>query len=170
MKIGCNFGDMPEVPLEDYDEERGEHAYKGCFWSMVLALATFLIVSVILLTSCTTTKVVEVERVKTDTTYITKWQRDSVWLHDSIHVTERGDTVRIERWHTKWRDRLRVDTIYRATHDTIPQPYEVVKEVPAELSWWQRVRLWLGNVVLLALLAVAVYYGVKCYKVYKYRL
>jgi hypothetical protein len=114
--------------------------------------------------------VVEVEKVRTDTTYITKWQRDSVWLHDSIHVTERGDTVRIERWHTKWRDRLRVDTIYRATHDTIPQPYEVVKEVPAPLSWWQRVRLWLGNVVLLALLAVAVYYGVKCYKVYKYRL
>jgi hypothetical protein len=63
-----------------------------------------------------------------------------------------------------------VDTIYRATHDTIPQPYEVVKEVPAPLSWWQRVRLWLGNVVLLALLGVAVYYGVKCYKVYKYRL
>ena len=161
---------MPEVPREDYDEERGEHAYKGCFWSMVLALATFLIVSVILLTSCTTTKVVEVEKVRTDTTYITKWQRDSVWLHDSIHVTERGDTVRIERWHTKWRDRLRVDTIYQAKTDSIPQPYEVVKEVPAELSWWQRVRLWLGNVVLLALLAVAVYYGVKCYKVYKYRL
>ena len=161
---------MPEVPREDYDEERGEHAYKGCFWSMVLALATFLIVSVILLTSCTTTKVVEVERVKTDTTYITKWQRDSVWLHDSIHVTERGDTVRIERWHTKWRDRLRVDTIYQAKTDSIPVPYWKIKEVPAPLSWWQRVRLWLGNVVLLALLAVAVYYGVKCYKVYKYRL
>ena len=170
MKIGCNFGDMPEVPREDYDEERGEHAYKGCFWSMVLALATFLIVSVILLTSCTTTKVVEVERVKTDTTYITKWQRDSVWLHDSIHVTERGDTVRIERWHTKWRDRLRVDTIYQAKTDSIPVPYWKIKEVPAPLSWWQRVRLWLGNVVLLALLAVAVDYGVKCYKVYKYRL
>ena len=161
---------MPEVPREDYDEERGEHAYKGCFWSMVMALATFLIVSVILLTSCTTTKVVEVEKVRTDTTYITKWQRDSVWLHDSIHVTERGDTVRIERWHTKWRDRLRVDTIYQAKTDSIPVPYEVVKEVPAPLSWWQRVRLWLGNVVLLVLLAVAVYYGVKCYKVYKYRL
>ena len=170
MKIGCDYGDMPEVPHEDYDEERGEHAYKGCFWSMVLALATFLIVSVILLTSCTTTKVVEVERVKTDTTYITKWQRDSVWLHDSIHVTERGDTVRIERWHTKWRDRLRVDTIYRAKTDSIPVPYWKIKEVPAPLSWWQRVRLWLGNVVLLALLGVAIYYGVKCYKVYKLRL
>ena len=170
MKIGCDYGDMPEVPREDYDEERGEHAYKGCFWSMVLALATFLIVSVILLTSCTTTKVVEVERVRTDTTYITKWQRDSVWLHDSIHVTERGDTVRIERWHTKWRDRLRVDTIYRAKTDSIPVPYWKIKEVPAPLSWWQRVRLWMGNVVLLALLGVAIYYVVKCYKVFKLRL
>ena len=170
MKIGCDYGDMPEVPREDYDEERGEHAYKGCFWSMVLALATFLIVSVILLTSCTTTKVVEVERVKTDTTYITKWQRDSVWLHDSIHVTERGDTVRIERWHTKWRDRLRVDTIYRAKTDSIPVPYWKIKEVPAPLSWWQKLRLWMGNVVLMALLGVAIYYGVKCYKVYKLRL
>ena len=137
---------------------------------MVLALATFLIVSVILLTSCTTTKVVEVERVRTDTTYITKWQRDSVWLHDSIHVTERGDTVRIERWHTKWRDRLRVDTIYRAKTDSIPVPYWKIKEVPAPLSWWQRVRLWMGNVVLLALLGVAIYYVVKCYKVFKLRL
>jgi hypothetical protein len=137
---------------------------------MVLALATFLIVSVILLTSCTTTKVVEVEKVRTDTTYITKWQRDSVWLHDSIHVTERGDTVRIERWHTKWRDRLRVDTIYQAKTDSIPVPYEVTKEVPAPLSWWQRVRLWLGNAVLLALLAVAVYYGYRFYKVWRFRL
>ena len=129
-------------------------------WSVFLMLLAWL-------TSCTTTKVVEVEKVRTDTTYITKWQRDSVWFHDSIHVTERGDTVRIERWHTKWRDRLRVDTIYRATHDTIPQPYEVVKEVPAELSWWQRVRLWLGNAVLLALLGVVGYYGWRLWRVFK---
>ena len=170
MKIGCDYGDMPEVPREDYDEERGEHAYKGCFWSMVLALATFLIVSVILLTSCTTTKVVTVEKVRTDTTYITKWQHDSVWKHDSILVSEKGDTVRIEKWHTEYVEREVHDTLYQAKTDSIPVPYEVVKEVPAPLSWWQRVRLWLGNVVLLVLLAVAVYYGVKCYKVYKLRL
>jgi hypothetical protein len=170
MKIGYNFGDMPEVPREDYDEERGEHAYKGCFWSMVLALATFLIVSVILLTSCTTTKVVEVEKVRTDTTYITKWQRDSVWLHDSIHVTEKGDTVRIERWHTKYVEKQVHDTTYVATHDTIPQPYEVVKEVQAELSWWQRVRLWLGNAVLLVVIVFVGHWILKIYKVWKYGL
>lgn len=171
MKIACDYGDMPEVPREDYDEEKSDKAYKGCFWSLVLSIVTFVIVSaVLLLTSCTTTKVVEVERVRTDTTYITKWQRDSVWLHDSIRVREKGDSVWVERWHTQWRDRLRVDTVYRATHDTIPAPYPETEYVEKELSWWQKLRLWLGNIVLLTLLAVAVYYVVKCYKVYKLRL
>ena len=170
MKIACDWGDMPEVPREDYDEEKSDRAYKGCFWSLVLSILTFVIVSVLLLTSCTTTKVVEVEKVRTDTTYITKWQRDSVWLHDSIRVREKGDSVWVERWHTQWRDRLRVDTIYRATHDTIPAPYPETEYVEKELSWWQKLLLWLGNIVLLALLGVAIYYVVKCYKVYKLRL
>lgn len=161
---------MPEVPREDYDEGKSDKAYKGCFWSLVLSIVTFVIVSVLLLTSCTTTKVVEVERVKTDTTYITKWQRDSVWLHDSIRVREKGDSVWVERWHTKFVEREVHDTLYQAKTDSIPVPYEVIKEVPAPLSWWQRVRLWLGNIVLLALLGVAVYYGYRFYKVWRFRL
>lgn len=170
MKIACDYGDMPEVPREDYDEEKSDRAYKGCFWSLVLSIVTSVIVSVLLLTSCTTTKVVEVERVRTDTTYITKWQRDSVWLHDSIRVREKGDSVWVERWHTKYVERLRVDTIYRAAHDTIPAPYPETEYVEKELTWWQKLRLWLGNVVLLALLGVAVYYGYRFYKVWRFRL
>jgi hypothetical protein len=54
-----------------------------------------------------------------------------------------------------------------ATHDTIPQPYEVVKEVPAELSWWQRVRLWLGNAVMLALIGFVGYYGWRLWRVFQ---
>ena len=161
-----DYGEMPEVPREDYDEGKGEKAYKGCFWSLVLAVAIVIVAA--LLGSCTTTKVVEVEKVKTDTTYITKWQRDSVWLHDSIQVTEKGDTVRIEKWHTKYIEKQLHDTTYVATRDTIPQPYEVVKEVPADLSWWQRVRLWLGNAVLLALLGVVGYYGWRLWRVFKF--
>lgn len=170
MKIACDYGDMPEVPREDYDEGKSDKAYKGCFWSLVLSIVTFVIVSVLLLTSCTTTKVVEVEKVRTDTTYITKWQWDSVWLHDSIRVREKGDSVWVERWHTKFVEREVHDTLYQAKTDSIPVPYEVIKEVPAPLSWWQRVRLWLGNIVLLALLGVAVYYGYRFYKVWRFRL
>ena len=42
----------------------------------------------------------------TDTDYITKQQRDSFYLHDSIHIKERGDTVWIERWHTRCENHL----------------------------------------------------------------
>lgn len=161
----------PNDPWQ-YDPYKGmseeDRMKAGCFQGVFFVIAFLMgLIICALLSSCSTTKVVEVERVKTDTTYITKWQRDSVWLHDSIHVTEKGDTVKIERWHTKYIEKQVHDTTYVATHDTIPQPYEVVKEVPAELSWWQRVRLWLGNMVLLALLGVVGYYGWRIWKVYR---
>ena len=161
----------PNDPWQ-YDPYKGmseeERMKAGCFQVVFFVLA-FLIGLIIcaLLSSCSTTRVVEVEKVRTDTTYITKWQRDSVWLHDSIHVTERGDTIRIDRWHTKYIEKQVHDTTYVATHDTIPQPYEVVKEVPAELSWWQRVRLWLGNAVLLALIGFVGYYGWRLWRVFQ---
>ena len=133
--------------------------------AIVVWLAVLLLIA--LLTNCTSTKYVEVEKVRTDTTYITKWQKDSVWLHDSIHVKEKGDTVMIERWHSKWRDRLRVDTIYQATHDTIPAPYPVTEYVEKDLNWWQRLRLWIGNIGLIAILGVIGYYGVKLWRRFK---
>lgn len=115
-----------------------------------------VILVALLLVGCKTKeKVVTVEKVRNDTTYITKHQRDSVWLHDSIHVTEKGDTIRIERWHTKYVEKATHDTLYQATHDTIPQPYPVEKLVERELSWWQQTRMHLGE-ALLALAGIAV--------------
>ena len=126
-----------------------EASYRCCWWGFWLFIALLVVGW---LTSCTTTRVVTVERVKNDTTYITKQQRDSIWLHDSIHVTERGDTISIERWHTKYIEREVHDTLYRAKTDSIPVPYEVIKEVPAELSWWQTARIHLANILLYAIL------------------
>jgi len=115
-----------------------------------------VILVALLLVGCKTKeKVVTVEKVRNDTTYITKHQRDSVWLHDSIHVTEKGDTIRIERWHTKYIEKATHDTLYQATHDTIPQPYPVEKLVERELTWWQQTRMHLGE-ALLAIAGIAV--------------
>ena len=151
-----------------YDDFDRQEALKRVMKFLIIWLAFLIAIS--LLASCKQVEYVTVEKVRTDTTYITKWQKDSVWLHDSIHVKEKGDTVMIERWHTQWRDRLRVDTIYRATHDTIPQSYpvETIKMVEKELSWWQRLRLWIGNIGLIAILGVIGYYGVKLWRVYKF--
>lgn len=118
-------------------------------------LCLIILVAVLLVGCKTKERVVTVEKVRNDTTYITKHQRDSVWLHDSIHVTEKGDTIRIERWHTKYVEKATHDTLYQATHDTIPQPYPVEKLVERELSWWQQTRMHLGE-ALLALAGIAV--------------
>lgn len=118
-------------------------------------LCLVILVALLLVGCKTKERVVTVEKVRTDTTYITKHQRDSVWLHDSIHVTEKGDTIRIEKWHTKYVEKATHDTLYQATHDTIPQPYPVEKLVERELSWWQQTRMHLGE-ALLALAGIAV--------------
>ena len=67
--------------------------------------------------------------------YITKTDTfvkiDSVNIKDSIYVTQKGDTVRIERWRVEYRDRWREkivrDTIFRT--DTISVPYPVEKKL-----------------------------------------
>ena len=115
-----------------------------------------LIMLLIFLGSCTTTKVVTVEKVKTDTTYITKQQRDSIWLHDSIHVSEKGDTIRIEKWHTKYIEREVHDTLYRAKTDSIPIPYEVIKEVPRQKTLLERAVVCAGIIAIMILILIVV--------------
>ena len=123
-------------------------------------MKNYFIISAFLLmfASCTTTKVVTVEKVKIDTTYITKWQRDSVWLHDSTIVRDKGDTVLVEKWHTKYKEKQVHDTLYKSRVDSIPVPYPVEKLVEKELTWWQQTRLHLANIILCLLGVAAVWW------------
>ena len=104
------------------------------------------------LTGCKTVEYVPVTVVehKTDSIYFTQVQRDSIWMHDSIRVSEKGDTVRIEKWHTKYIEKQVHDTTYVAKHDSIPVPYEVIKEVPAKLSKTEKGLMWTGLLSILA--------------------
>lgn len=120
-----------------------------------------LVVIIILLAclsfcGCTKTEYVTVEKIRTDTTYITKHQRDSIWLHDSVMVSEKGDTIRIEKWHTKYVSKEVHDTLYLATHDTIPQPYPVTQYVEKPLSKIERVLIIIGCLAIMALLVFIV--------------
>jgi hypothetical protein len=115
-----------------------------------------------------------VEVVRTDTLIQTKVQRDSVYIekekHDSVYIHQKGDTLLIEKWHTEWRDRWRDrekhDTLYVAKHDTIQQTLTKtdVKEKP--LSYWQRVRMTVGDLALW-LLAIFLLFLVVKYVVLK---
>jgi hypothetical protein len=135
----------------------------GCLSHVIAWIVGFLL-AVWLLGSCTTTKYVTVPELHTDTLMVTQHSRDSIYVHDSIWVNQwqAGDTIYRERtkWRTQYVERLSHDTIYKSRTDSVPQPYPVIKEVPAELSWWQRVRLHTGDLALavlgiLTLLAIA---------------
>ena len=114
-----------------------------------------------LLVGCKSVEYVPVVEHKTDTTYITKNHRDSIYVHDSTYIHERGDTVWIERWHTRWRDRLLLDTIYQATHDTIPKPYVMLEYTDKPLTWWQQTRIYMGNIAILAGIVILIILYVK---------
>ena len=132
------------------DEERMK---AGCLQlsGILVAIIVALLICA-LLGSCTTTKYVPMPEYHTDTVRISQNTHDSIYVHDSTYIKEKGDTMLIERWHTQWRDRWRTDTIYQSKHDSIPYPVEVTKEVPAELTLWQRTQMYAGDVLLLLLL------------------
>jgi hypothetical protein len=138
------------------DEERIAAAILRIVYTCLTLLVAVLLCA--LFSGCTTTKYVTVPEYHTDTLRQVTVRHDSVMVHDSIHVSEKGDTVRIERWHTQYRDRWRTDTIYQSKRDSIPYPVEVIKEVPAQLTWWQQTRLHLANIVLWLLVVLAVIY------------
>ena len=142
-----------------YDPYKGlnekERIKVGCLQGA--AFVVLIIMGLLLcamFTGCTTTKYVQVPVVHNDTTIVTKHQRDSIWLHDSTYIKEKGDTVRIEKWHTKYIEKQVHDTTYIAKVDTIREVF--TNEVQKPLTRWQQTKMHIGAIALylLALLAV----------------
>ena len=116
-----------------------------------------LVVAVVVLSSCTTTRYIPVIEHATDTLVQRVVERDSIHVHDSIRVTEKGDTVTIERWHTQYRDRWHHDSVYIAKHDTIPQPYPVTEYVERKRTTFEWVLLAFGVLFIIASLLFVIY-------------
>lgn len=95
-------------------------------------------------------------------------QQDSVIKHDSVLVYIKGDTVIKERWHnlttTRWMTTTKTDTIvgdiYKFVTDTVKVKYYVnrymTRKVEKPVSTWHKVRLFIGDCVLLFLAIFAV--------------
>lgn len=103
------------------------------------------------LCSCTKTEYIAVEKVRTDTLWQNHTKHDSIWVHDSIAVKEKGDTVRIEKWHTKYVESIRHDTVYKARTDSVPVPYPVIKEVEKPRSKFEKGLMGVGILSIMAL-------------------
>lgn len=152
-----------------YDKYREEldNTMGGCFISLFsFLLGAILLGVVLLLGGCSTPKTIIEER--HDTLYVSKVQRDTVYqskidstyVHDSIFIHQKGDTVFYDKWHTQFKyktDTLyqwkeKTDTLYQTKYETITE----VKEVEKKLSWFQKTRMIVGDICLIACLIMAV--------------
>lgn len=128
------WGHDPYKGLND-DERIAAGCMQGIIYIIAMAIGILLCS---LFTSCKSIEYVPVIEHKTDTLIQTKVVHDSIHVKDSTHVSEKtiNDTVFINRelWHTKYIYKAVHDTLYIAKTDTIPQPYEVIKQVPRQRS------------------------------------
>lgn len=92
-------------------------------------------------------------RVERDSIYLSRVERDSVFVRDSVTIREKGDTVYRDRWRVEYRERVLRDTAYIERNDTITN----VVEVERALSWWERTRMAAGDVALLGLVVLLIY-------------
>lgn len=123
---------------------------------MFMRIILYLALCIIVVGCKTTTKIVEVpvekEVIKTDSIYITKVKVDSVFEKDSIYINTyvKGDTIYRDnyRFISRWRDRVKLDTIYKTHTDTIKVEKAITIEVEKPLSWWQKVKQDVGGIAM----------------------
>ena len=146
----------PDLYKDIDDDERIAATICHIVGMVLMFLVVFAVMA--MCSSCTTMKYIPVIEHQTDTLIQTKLVHDSIYINDSTVITEKGDTVRIEKWHTKYIEKQVHDTTYVAKHDSIPVPYEVIKEVPRKRSTLDWVLTIAG---LLAILGVIVWVASK---------
>lgn len=116
------------------------------------------VILILLLYSCSTTKVVEVPVKTIEREYIYNTKIDSIILRDSIDRWRSGDTLYIYKERTKYVTKERVDTICRTDTITKVVTIENIREVKVNhLKWYQEALMWVGGVMSLLLTFYIVY-------------
>jgi hypothetical protein len=135
--------------MSGHDEYKGmsddERMKAGCLQGaayIVMIIAGLLLCG--LLAGCKGVDYVPVIEHKTDTVWRNHTAHDSIYVHDSVSVVQKGDTVTIDRWHTKYKLQEIHDTTYISKTDSVPAPYPVVEYKEKSLAWWQKTLMWMG--------------------------
>ena len=132
--------------------EKGRSAYIGCFYSF--AAIVLLLIAALVLGACRSVQYVPVESVRHDSIFVSLYQRDSIYQHDSVYIREKADTLFIERWHTRWRDRVSHDTLYINKVDTIRVPVPVERKLTKAERTYITIGKWSVGAVAGLILAV----------------
>lgn len=150
------------METDKYGLLRGTRALIGVLLLMIL--------SAVIMPSCTTTKHTTsesyIERTDTirltqrDTIRVIEARTDSVVVRDSVFTLIKGDTILVKEYH--WRDRISdaISDKYQSKTDTCWRERTRIEyktktiEIERKLSWWQKALQGLGAVVLICFVAM----------------
>ena len=118
-----------------------------------------VLVVCVVMVGCRTLPEPEPVRVERDSIYLSRVERDSVFVRDSVTIREQGDTVYRDRWRVEYRERVLRDTAYIGKSDTLI--ITKVVEVATALSWWESVKMETGGVTLVGFALLAVWGVIK---------
>lgn len=125
-----------------------EQKRNGCvgvlLWMLIILLVGFVLIG---LGACRSVRYIPVESVRHDSVVTILHHRDSIYQHDSVFIKEKADTVLIERWHTRWRDRVSHDTLYMSKVDTIRIPVPVERKLTKAERTYITIGKWSVGVV-----------------------
>lgn len=131
----------------------------GIVKRLLFLIIPYIILS--LLAGCKSVQYVPVETVRTDSIYVDRYQRDSIYQRDSVFVNRwiAGDTIYQDKvvWKYVYRDKVKYDTVAILRSDTVRVPYPVERR----LTTWEQVRLnvggWaIGAVIIFILIVVGI--------------
>lgn len=135
---------------------------KGLFWGLLICTL------ISLLSGCKSVQYVPMETVRTDSIYVDRYQRDSIYQRDSVFVNRwiAGDTIYQDKvvWKYVYRDMVKYDTVATLRSDTINVPYPV----ECKLSKWEQLKLNVGGwAISIIIIIVLIVMGFMVYKLKK---
>lgn len=129
--------------------------------SKIFLYGIIVCILICLLSGCKSVQYVPVETVRTDSVYVDRYLRDSIYQRDSVYVNRwtAGDTVYQDKvvWKYVYRDKVKYDTVAVLRSDTVRVPYPVERK----LTRWEQFRLdvggWAIGIVIIVILIVVGY-------------
>ena len=138
----------------------------GMVKRLLFLIIPYIILS--LLAGCKSVQYVPMETVRTDSIYVDRYQRDSIYQRDSVFVNRwtAGDTIYQDKvvWKYVYRDKVKYDTVAILRSDTINVPYLV----ECKLSKWEQLKLNVGGwAISIIIIIVLIVMGCMVYKLKK---
>ena len=111
-----------------------------------------LIVFIIFMTCACRTEYIPIETVRTDSIFLAKLQKDSIYIKDSVFVRQENDTVWKEKYKQIYKYVLQRDTVFISRIDSVQVPVQVEKKI----GFWEQKKQEAGLIIIGMVITLAI--------------